>query len=506
MFRQYFRIAGLLVAALGWTACGGGGSSGAGPTTAALPPAAQAPSASLTYTLSSTGSTEPLPSAGAYGGSVSFPPFNVAPGATIVATASTASTATSAALRRTTATGSLNVYYAVTFTPSRTVTFPGVPAFTVQLPPEAKPAGQRFFYAISQPSSGPFATFRTEGPAAISGSTLIFPASVVPLTLEAGVPYTFAFYGVAAATAPTSLVYAAIAGTNVVAAYPSTASGDIAPVRAIVGPHTQLRSPGGIAHDGAGRIYVANAGSNSITEYASDADGDAPPLRTIHVPGTLTLTYVAVDAAGEIYAGISGAQVAIVMVFAPSASGDAAPIRTIATGSADDNGGLALDAAGDLVVGVDHDVPPPSTRTIDVFAPDANGLAAPLRSIAGPNTTLGFIGGLAIGPDGTIYTPNVSAPLAAIDAFGAHADGNVAPIAVLQGAQTRLALPTSIAVDDGGVVYVANSLSASSAEIDAFAAPAVGNVAPLTVIAGPHTGLNAGPGSLMILPRALAYP
>jgi hypothetical protein len=184
--------------------------------------------------------------------------------------------------------GSLNVYYAVTFTPSRDVTFPGVPGFSIQLPPEAKTGDQQFFYAVSQPSTGPFVAFRTEGPAALSGSTLIFPASTVPLRLDAGASYTFAFYGTAVTLTPTSLLYATVPLGDYVTAYPATANGDAAPVRVIVGPHTGLNQPTGIAHDGGGTIYVANTGTSTITEYPPNADGDVPPLRTIHIPGVLT--------------------------------------------------------------------------------------------------------------------------------------------------------------------------------------------------------------------------
>ncbi|MDB5043826.1 MAG: hypothetical protein JWN27_4552 [Candidatus Eremiobacteraeota bacterium] len=509
MLCRLIRVGCLLGAASAWSACGGNAAAPPAPVAA---PAGGGPTtpASLTYALSSAGSTQPLPSAGAYGGSVSFPAFDVAPGTTIVATSTAGmpSAVQRAVLRQPASSGSLNVYYAVNFTASRTVTFPGVPGFTVQLPSGAKTGGQQFFYAVSQPSSSPFVAFRTEGPASLSGSTLIFPASTVPLRLDAGVSYTFAFYGTAVTSTPTSLLYATSPDGNYVTAYPATANGDVAPVRVIVGPHTGLNRPAGITHDGAGTIYVANAGSNTITEYPSDADGDVPPLRTIHMPGTLTVLDVAIDAVGAIYAGVSAngpTPVKIVLVYASTASGDATPIRAIDTGAADDVGGIAIDAAGELVVGVNHDIPPPSTRTIDVFAPAANGAALPIRSIAGPNTMLGSLSSVAIGPDGTIYMLDTNGfPMSGVGGFAGNANGNIAPSIVLQGDQTRFRIPVAVAVDADDVLYVANSLSATASEIDVFGPRATGNVAPIRVIAGSHTGLRMG--SLMILPRALAYP
>ncbi len=508
MLQRIVRVGALCVIALVWSGCGGGSGSPPPVPQTGGSGAAAAPE-SVTYALSAAGSTQPLPAAGAYGGSVAFPAFAVPAGATIVASASAAQT-----LAQST-TGTINIYYAASFTPSTTLVFPTVPVFTIQLPPAAKVNDQSFYYGISQPApTGAARAFRTEGPAAVSGRTLTFPTSGVPLTLEKGVTYTFGFYGSAsvATTTPSALLFATVR-TNEVLAFPAGADGDVAPVREIAGPHTGLAGPSGIAHDASGNIYVINASDQTVTEYPADANGDVSPIRTIHLTNSGYGYEIAVDAAGAIYVGNDATGPTpndLVDVYAPTASGTATPIRAISRGYPDTAGGIAIDAAGELVVEIDHDIPPPSTRSIAVFAAGANGAATPVRQIVGSNPELGFLGSIALGPTGTIYTPStLGVPNVQVVAFAANANGNAAPLLTLGGPLTRLNFTGSVAVGGAGALYIVNEPAGApqvTSEIDAFAPGASGNVAPVRVIGGPHTGLGNGAGALMIMPRALAFP
>lgn len=505
MLDRVVRLGGLLALAFAWSACGGGGPGLTPPGQAGPGPggADQVP-ASTTYTLSAAGSTQPLPAVGGYGGTVTFPAFAVPPGATIVASASASVTAAAQramARRATSATGTANVYYALQLTPSRDLVMPSVPSYDLQLPPAAHPADQQFFYAISQPApAGAAYSFRTEGPASVDGRTLIFPASAIPLTLKAGVTYTFRFYGMAnAAATPSALLFAADGYGNDVVAFPLGGNGDTAPVRVIAGPHTGLHGPTGIAHDAAGNLYVANEGANTITEYPADANGDVPPMRTIVQTDPTNLAHtVAIGATGTVYVGNAagvGAMNSVVTVYAATASGSAPPIRTI--GLASPAAGIAIDPAGELVVGN-----PPA---VEVFAPDADGNAVPLRTIAGASTGLGSLASLSTGPDGRLYVADDSYPAPSVAVFAANANGNAAPVARIQGPLTRLGIAVGVAADDAGTVYVANSTAYNAAEIDVFAPNASGNVAPVRVIGGPSTGMRDVLG-LTVLPRALAYP
>jgi hypothetical protein len=510
------RVSGLLAVALSWAACGSGGSSAVPPAAAGGSGGVGAPvtSSSVVYALAPGGSTQPLPAAGGYGGSIAFPAFDVPAGATITATSS--ATAPSAVLRAASlgsrSTGTINVYYSVRLTPSHTLAFPTVPAFTVLLPPGARVADQQFYYEISEPApAGAASAFRTEGPASISGRTLTFLPSAIPLTLKAGVSYTFGFYGSAtvATSTPSDLLF--VTDGTAIVAFPVGAGGDAAPVRTIAGPHTGLSGATSLAHDRAGNIYAANLGANTITEYPADADGDVAPIRTIRQTGAVFALDVAVDAQGQIYVGnlLNGPTPApIVAVYAATATGNATPIRTIATGAADEIGGLAIDAGGDLVAGVNHDFPGPGTRAIDVFASGANGTPPPVRSIVGPSTGIGFLGAVAVGPGGRIYTTSyLNSPLGAVLGFAASANGDAVPETNITGPLSRLNFVGGIAVDDNGFAYVGNApVIGGPAEIDVFAPGTNGNVAPQRIIAGPHTALANGVGGLMILPRALAFP
>src|ERR1700756_3777729 len=68
--------------------------------------------------------------------------------------------------------------------------------------------------------------------------------------------------------------------------YKGDATGDVAPIRKIFGPHTQLKLPSRMALDAVhGEIFVPQG--NSILVFPRDADGDVAPIRIIKGPDTL---------------------------------------------------------------------------------------------------------------------------------------------------------------------------------------------------------------------------
>lgn len=75
-----------------------------------------------------------------------------------------------------------------------------------------------------------------------------------------------------------------------VTVYAPGADGDVAPTRNISGSKTQLADPFGIALDTSGNIYVASYGTysnyGSVTVYAAGANGNVAPIRTISGPNT----------------------------------------------------------------------------------------------------------------------------------------------------------------------------------------------------------------------------
>jgi hypothetical protein len=127
---------------------------------------------------------------------------------------------------------------------------------------------------------------------------------------------------------------------------------------------------------------------------------------------------------------------------------------------------------------------------VKVFPLAANGNVAPTRTIAGSNTGIHDIAGIALDTQGELYVADGGAgtvvAAGSILVFKSGATGNVAPIRTIAGANTQITSPSSIAVDSDGTIYVGeNNQQASSAaatetfgSILRFAAGASGNSSP----------------------------
>jgi DNA-binding beta-propeller fold protein YncE len=113
--------------------------------------------------------------------------------------------------------------------------------------------------------------------------------------------------------------------------FPSTASGDVAPIRTIQGPKTGLNWPLGIFLDAeSGELAVANGGDDSILFFDRAATGDVPPSRIIRGPSTELdgPTAVFIDQArDEIW--VSNWNNHSATVYARAVSGNAAPRRVL---------------------------------------------------------------------------------------------------------------------------------------------------------------------------------
>ena len=139
--------------------------------------------------------------------------------------------------------------------------------------------------------------------------------------------------------------------TGSITVYSRTASGNIAPLRMISGASTGLNGPTGIAVDTVNdEIIVANSNNNSLTVFTRTTNGNVAPLRTI-----------------------SGAS-----------TGLNAPY------------GVAIDTVNNEIAVANY--PFSSSVSITVHNRSANGNVAPLRTIAGGNTGLGSLGGIALTP------------------------------------------------------------------------------------------------------------
>ena len=111
--------------------------------------------------------------------------------------------------------------------------------------------------------------------------------------------------------------------------YSRTANGDVAPVRTIHGPRTELSLPMkvfvDVAHD---ELFVANSGSSSILVFSRTANGDAAPARKIEGPATGLKKPVGlfVDVKNdEVWATNPGDH--SITIYKRTAQGNAAPLR-----------------------------------------------------------------------------------------------------------------------------------------------------------------------------------
>ena len=113
--------------------------------------------------------------------------------------------------------------------------------------------------------------------------------------------------------------------------YPIDANGDVAPLRTITGPATQLNWPAAMYMDAErGDVYVANDMGESILVFRATDNGNVAPSRVIKGPktGLKNPTGVFVDTKhNEVWASNMGNHSAT--VYALNANGDVAPLRTI---------------------------------------------------------------------------------------------------------------------------------------------------------------------------------
>jgi hypothetical protein len=185
-----------------------------------------------------------------------------------------------------------------------------------------------------------------------------------------------------------------------VAVFGSGQQGNVAPVRRIAGTNAGFHSPTGVALDGSGKLYVADSGlgyhyTGDVHVFAAGATGNVSPIASIagSKTGILTPEGVAIDSSGNIYVGNLGN--ASVTVYRAGANGNVAPIRRIAGSKTqlDAVSDVAVDAAGYLYVG-NQDAG--KNAPVLVFAPNANGNAAPVQSITIDASQFGKPAGVAV--------------------------------------------------------------------------------------------------------------
>jgi len=209
----------------------------------------------------------------------------------------------------------------------------------------------------------------------------------------------------------------------------------------------------------------------------------------------------AATAADELY--VSNYASNTITVYRRTAHGDASPVRTIRTGLNQPHS-LGVDLLKRELF-VANNLFGVQGASINVYALDANFPAdTPVRRIAGPRTLLNRPAGIAVDSvHRELYVANdLGAGSSSIAVFPLGGDGNVVPLRVIQGPHTGLAGPLGLALDlVHDEVFVGNYKTLSGGSITVFPRTASGNVAPLRTLQGERTGFNNPQGIALDLAR-----
>lgn len=243
-----------------------------------------------------------------------------------------------------------------------------------------------------------------------------------------------------------------------------------------------------------GNHRVGPAGYITVARFPGGADGNVAPSSEFYVNNA---TALARDGSGNIYvASDTGNQI---QVYAPDAVGLASRLRNIQGPNTKLHRptGLALDRQGNLYVAERGG--PTNDSGLLKFAPNADGDVAPIaiipsRMAAVPavNTGLDIASGVAVDSfDGSIYVVTCPELQRGGDSkllrFGANANGDVAPLAEVT---TGLSEPQQVAVGVEGNIYITNR--GANPSITVHAATPVANVGPIRTITSADIDLPFG--------------
>jgi hypothetical protein len=278
--------------------------------------------------------------------------------------------------------------------------------------------------------------------------------------------------------------------------FSASATGNVTPSTVLKGPASV--SLNGLAVDATGNLFVGGTisgnGPNASAEvliYAPGAMGAATPSRTIagastglSVPGLSGIDALALDSSGNLYVSsfvnIGGILYPSVSVFSNTANGNVAPTNIIGGNATTINGffpgQIAVDSANNVYTAGGS---LPQADSILIFNSKSNGNVPPTGMIAGSNTMLEDVVGIAVDSEGNIYATNGNANGAtpSIVVFSSGSTGNATPVRTITGAATTMIAPGNLTVDSAGNIYVLDI-----SNVLKFSPSAMGNVAPSALI------------------------
>ncbi|NCT67935.1 MAG: hypothetical protein GXC76_09880 [Rhodanobacteraceae bacterium] len=293
-------------------------------------------------------------------------------------------------------------------------------------------------------------------------------------------------------------------------AFADDANGDAAPIRALGGPASTLVSAAGGSYEAnEGVLYVADFFGQAIRVYPAYANGDVAPLRVLDAPLLGQVRSVAIDVAhDELLTTNSGCCLA---AYPRTASGTDYPLRSLSWGGIPGSqtqlnypSSIAYAPGRDEVLLADSDAGGPKILVFDRGQTDA--YAPPRRVLKGNLTGFGdWIGGIALDPGNHLlyvatYTTNPDATRSGrILVFADDAGGNVAPLRTIAGPSTQLDTANSaflfgLAVDPLRrrlIASVQDGTLASGNALLVWSLDASGDAAPLQAIRGNQTGMLA---------------
>jgi len=184
------------------------------------------------------------------------------------------------------------------------------------------------------------------------------------------------------------------------------ATGDVAPIRKIFGPHTGLKLPERLAVDAVhGEIFVPQG--DSVLVFPRDADGDVAPIRILKGPDTqLGAASLTVDPVHNLLIAVNGGSKSRILVFNRTDSGNTKPLRAITDLSGAFLGGVeqmtTYPPRGYILVtvrlGRGGAQQTSEDQYVGVWSIYDNGNVPPLWTIGGPHGMLRDIRGVAVDP------------------------------------------------------------------------------------------------------------
>lgn len=314
--------------------------------------------------------------------------------------------------------------------------------------------------------------------------------------------------------------------SGVIGFFADGASGNVAPVRALVpGTANPIVTANFIEFEPSENvIYVSDFWGKAIRVYDARAGGNVAPLRTMDSPLLGQVRAARVDRAhDELVAFASGCCVYTWPRLADGANVN--PIRRIPWGGnnvsasgLNNPAGLALNRQrGEIVVGdYKDDSAAGYPNRILIYSRLADGSGTtPLRVIEGPNTQLGGRSNVRVAideetqtlfalvgpPDGDLQNS------ARVLAFAADSDGDATPLRVISGPFASLVMatgeyPSGLGFDESSghlLVSIANTDSSKLGRVVIHSKNAFGSAFALAVLSGAGTGIDSSPGTAAVI-------